>query len=274
MKNILKKTILMTSLILGSAIASANPAAPLGATIAQSTVKATDSSKTIESLEKAIKASAIAQNPAFKINSITQVPNVPSLYEVIHNRNNIFYITADGSHIIDGSVISLKDMTNLTAEKKLEISAIKFKDLPKNPIILKNGTGVNKIAVFSDPTCPHCKNLEPELQKLKDVTISLYVLPILSEASQTLAENILCSKKPGESWSKWMLEGKKPEEKTCSNGAKNINTNLNFAKEYEINGTPTIIFENGEVVKGSHPASKIQEYFTVLKEKEQDSKKK
>lgn len=265
MKNIFKKT----ALALSVGLLSLSGSAVFAATATKDVVK--DSA--ITAIEKSI-GETIGKNKDFKLESITPVEGFPGLYEVIHNRKNIFYVNSAGTHIVDGSIIKLDGFENITADKKAALSMINFADLPKNPIILKEGKGENKLAVFADPNCVHCKNLEPELQKLKNVTISLYILPILSEDSQNKAENILCSKKPGEAWSKWMLEGKTPEEKTCTTGAKTINTHLNFAKEYGISGTPTLVFANGEVAQGSFPAAKIQDYFKTLKEREAEAKAK
>lgn len=260
MKNIFKKTALTLSIGLLSMSA-----------FASGTTEDIAKDPAIPAIEKSINET-IGKNPDFKLGSITAVEGLPGIYEVIHNRKEIFYINSTGTHIVDGAIIKLEGFENLTVNKKSIISKINLKDLPKDPIILKQGKGENKLAVFADPNCTHCKTLEPELHKLTNVTISLYPLPILSEDSQIKSESILCTKNTGTAWTKWMLEGVEPKANDCSAGAKKINNNLNFAKEYDITSTPIIIFANGEVATGTFPAAKIQEYFQVLNEKEAAAK--
>lgn len=264
MKSILKKNMISISIGLLSATAFA---APKSANIEVKKDVATIA------IENSINNILKKVNPSFKLNSITPLEAIPGLYEVVHNKNNITYMTADGSYLIDGSIILVNEMKNITRESKIKLSNIDFKTLPANPIVYKRGTGVNKIAVFSDPTCPYCKSFETELAKLKDVTISLYIIPILGDKAKKIAESVLCSKNASSAWNQWMIEGKTPEEKSCDIAKKKIETNIAFAKANGINGTPALIFENGDIISGMSPAETVESKFLSIKESKIKNKK-
>jgi len=80
----------------------------------------------------------------------------------------------------------------------------------KDAIVWKNGTGARKLVVFSDPNCGYCKRLEVDLQKLKNVTVYTFLIPVLGPESGEKSKNIWCSKDQAKAWLGWMLEGKLP----------------------------------------------------------------
>lgn len=62
-------------------------------------------------------------------------------------------------------MIRLKDQKNLTNSLMLTQNQIDWKKLPlKDAIKSVKGTGKRQLAIFSDPNCPYCKQLEVELE--------------------------------------------------------------------------------------------------------------
>jgi thiol:disulfide interchange protein DsbC len=191
-----------------------------------------------------------------KIDEVTKTP-VPGLWEV-RIGNDVVYTDADGNHLIQGEIIDARNKVNLTRQRIDKLTAIKFEQLPlKDAMVIKQGSGARRLAVFADPNCGYCKRLERDLVALKDVTIYTFLYPVLGPDSDTKSRAIWCSKDSMKVWRDWMLDGTAPPRSMgqCSTAA--IERNVGFGRKYRINGTPAIIFENGDRVPGAIPAAEL-----------------
>ena len=187
-----------------------------------------------------------------------------NMYE-IRLGTDIVYSDPNGLYLIMGNVIDMQSKKNLTEERVDQISKIDFNALPKQHAIkVVKGDGSAQMAVFSDPNCGHCKYLEKNLQKVDNVTVYLFTLPILSDSSKTIAENAWCSDNPVKSWQNWMLGGVKPVKTkvTCSLPEKEIKQ---LAEKLGIRGTPTIFFSDGTRVPGAVEAQDINFKLKTLR---------
>jgi len=201
--------------------------------------------------EAVIRKNLAQRLPEFpKIDEVTRTP-VPGIWEV-RVGSEVLYSDADGSHIFEGELIDTKNKANLTRERIAKLTAIKFDELPiKDAMVIKQGNGSRKLAVFADPNCGYCKRLERDLVALKDVTIYNFVYPVLGPDSNEKSRAIWCSKDAMKTWRDWMLDGVTPPRAMgqCDDAA--ILRTVAYGKKYRINGTPALIFENGERVPGA-----------------------
>ncbi|MGA0610353.1 DsbC family protein [Caldimonas sp. KR1-144] len=200
-----------------------------------------------------------------KIDEVSRTP-VPGLFEV-RVGNDIFYTDAEGAYVVRGEIIELKTRRNLTEERIDKLTAIDFAALPlKDAIVWKTGTGKRKIAVFADPNCGYCKRFETELNKVKDVTVYTFLLPVLGGDSPDKSRAIWCAKDPTAAWRNWMLEGTSPP-KLLGECATPIDRNLELGRKHRINGTPAIVFEDGTRVPGMLNAAQLEKQLTASSSK-------
>ena len=200
-----------------------------------------------------------------KIDEIKVTP-LPGIYEVRHSGSELFYSSGDGSYIIQGALIDTKNKKNLTQDRIAVLTAIDFKALPfKDSFKIVKGNGKRKIAVFEDPNCGYCKQFEKQIEELKDVTIYLFLFPILGPDSVAKSNAIWCAKDQKKAWQDWMIKGIKPDEAKCAETP--IGRNVSFGKQNKLNGTPTIIFEDGTKVPGVMSVPQIEEKFKQLVKK-------
>jgi thiol:disulfide interchange protein DsbC len=90
---------------------------------------------------------------------------------------------------------------NLTEERVEKLTAIDFDQLPlKDSFTIVRGNGKRKLAVFEDPNCGYCKRFERELQKVDNVTVYMFLYPILGPDSVVKSRNIWCAKDKGKAW--------------------------------------------------------------------------
>jgi thiol:disulfide interchange protein DsbC len=207
--------------------------------------------------EAEIRKNLAQRLPEFpKIDEVTKTA-VPGLWEV-RIGNELIYTDAEGDHIFEGELIDTKNKANLTRQRIAKLTAIKFDELPlKDAMVIKQGNGSRKLAVFADPNCGYCKRLERDLVALKDVTIYNFVYPVLGPDSNEKSRAIWCSKDAMKTWRDWMIDGVAPPRAMgkCDDAA--IQRTLDYGKKYRINGTPAIVFENGDRVPGALPAAEL-----------------
>lgn len=156
------------------------------------------------------------------------------LYEVYAD-GTIFYTDEKVSAIVvGGQLVDAKSMKNVTDERMRKLTAIRFGDLPLDRAIKQvRGDGKRVLATFEDPNCGYCKRLAKEMQKLDNVTIYTFLLPILSEDSVRKSRQIWCSSDRAKAWNDWMIDGKAPAvRKDCDTSA--ITKNQDFGRKLNI----------------------------------------
>ncbi len=196
-----------------------------------------------------------------KIDEIVATP-MKGLYEV-RVGTDVFYTDAKGNYIIQGELIDTQARRNLTEDRINKLTAIDFSALPlKDAFTIVRGNGKRKIAVFEDPNCGYCKRFEKDLQNVDNVTVYLFLYPILSPDSAEKARNLWCAKDRATAWQDLMVRDKAPEAATCDTGA--VQRNLAFGKKHKITGTPTVLFADGTRVPGAIGAPAIEKRFAEM----------
>src|SRR6218665_2335546 len=95
---------------------------------------------------------------------------------------------------------------NLTQERVNKLLAGDFSTLPlKDAGTIVRGDGRRRLAIFEDPNCGYCKLLERNLQQVNDITVYLFLYPILNDDSTQKSRNIWCAKDKAGAWQDQML---------------------------------------------------------------------
>ena len=207
-----------------------------------------------------VKSNLSKQHPKLNIENI-QATDMKGIYSGSMD-GQVVYLGEDAQHILVGSMYRLSDQKNLTQDLVLKQNSIDWKKLPLQDAVKSvRGNGKRQIAIFSDPNCPYCKQLEAELSKLNDVTIYTFIYPIKTQ-SIAVSKQVFCEKDPALAWSNLISKGIQPSsKKTCANP---VERNLSLGKSLGLTGTPAIIFSNGFKVMGSHPTQEIEQMWKEL----------
>jgi thiol:disulfide interchange protein DsbC len=200
------------------------------------------------------------------IDEVSKSP-IAGLYEVRVNGTDIFYTDAEGNFLIQGSLMDTRLKRNLTEERVEKLSAIAFDSLPtKDAFTIVRGNGSRKLAVFEDPNCGYCKRFERDLQKVDNVTIQMFLYPILGADSGEKARNIWCSKEPGKVWQDWMVHDKPfPVTVTAACDVGALARNVALGRKHKISGTPTLLFVDGSRVPGAITSAQVEKYLADAK---------
>lgn len=216
--------------------------------------------------EAVIRKNLTKRLPEFKtIDEITKLP-MPGMYEVRVNGTDLYYTDAQGNYIIKGSLLNTQNLRDMTKEKMDKLMAIKFEDLPKKDFFtIVRGNGQRKIAVFEDPNCGFCKRFEKDFQEVDNVTVQVYLYPILGPDSKEKSKKIWCSKDRETAWKDWILN-----QVTTTGGVMPCDTtaldrNLEFGQRYRVEGTPTLFLADGRRVPGAVDAKQVEKLLSEVK---------
>ncbi|MCE4543693.1 MULTISPECIES: DsbC family protein [Caballeronia] len=193
-----------------------------------------------------------------------QKTEIPGLYEV-NLGSQIVYSDATGNYVLIGDLVDTRSSRNLTEARLAETNKIDFAKLPlENAVKVVKGNGSRKIAVFSDPNCPYCKQLESTLKSIDNVTVYTFLYPVLSPDSTAKSKSIWCSKDRGMTWESWMLDHKAPSmAASCDTTA--IDKNLKLGRSMNVTGTPTVFLADGRRLPGAVPADRLEKELSAVR---------
>lgn len=197
------------------------------------------------------------QNTTFK--SVTATP-LPGVYEVVMGKN-VAYVEETGRYFVFGHLFDMQTQTDMTEGKIASVAMANRIDFSKLPladaVVSVKGDGSRKIAVFSDPDCPYCKQLENNLTSLNNVTIYTFLFPLEQLHPQAKAKSIgvWCAADRAKALADLMLRN----ITTSGNCDNPIERNIALAQQMGVNGTPTIILTDGTIMPGAPAAAKLEQ---------------
>jgi thiol:disulfide interchange protein DsbC len=216
--------------------------------------------------EAVIRKNLAKRLPEFKaIDEVVKLP-LPGLYEVRIHGTDLYYTDAQGSYLMQGNLMDTQSQKNLTKLKTDKLMAIRFEDLPKKDFFtIVRGNGQRKIAVFEDPNCGFCKRFEKDFQEVDNVTVQVYLYPILGPDSKEKSKKIWCAKDREVAWKEWILNqvvssaGVMPCDTTA------LERNLDFGQRYRVEGTPTLFLADGRRVPGAVDAKQVEKLLSEVR---------
>lgn len=195
------------------------------------------------------------------IDEVSKTP-MEGLYEIRVNGSELFYTDAKGQFLIQGELIDTQARVNLTEQRIAKLSALPFDRLPlQDAFTIVRGKGERRLAIFVDPNCGFCKRYEQELATLDNVTLHVFLYPILGPDSQVKSEHIWCAADKGKAWEDWMLRGVRPTPAQCDTTA--LTRNVAFGRDHRISGTPTTFVASGARLTGAVALADVENALSV-----------
>jgi thiol:disulfide interchange protein DsbC len=182
---------------------------------------------------------------------------IPGLYEV-YMGDEIIYSDPAGDYVVVGKMIDTQTRDNLTDARLDDHAKIDFSTLPLDKAIkIVKGNGSRKFAVFSDPDCPFCQQLEKTLLSVNDFTMYVFLYPIASLHPQAPAKAhaIWCAPDRAKAWNDWMHEKKLPPAKSCKEDP--VDALQQLGNKMRVNSTPTMYMADGHRIAGAIPLADL-----------------
>lgn len=205
--------------------------------------------------------------PELKTEDVIYLPEVKLFELKLKTSTSLTFTNSTVDYFYSaGELIDPKNKKSVSVERSLVGTQQFFKNLPvQKSIVVKYGKGTRKVAIFSDPDCPFCKSLDKEIHsKLtnQDITFYYYMNPLRipgHEDAPLKARKIWCSNDKSKAWVAWMTTGKLPNNNgSCKNP---VDETKALSDSVGFNSTPTLIFDNGVVLKSAAKAEDIINIF-------------
>ena len=187
---------------------------------------------------------------------------LPGLYEVSMGEN-VAYTDSTGRYFLFGHLYDMQDQVDITEQRKAQGYKTRFPAAVLNHAIRTvHGNGQRVLAVFSDPDCPYCHQLEQQLAMVDNVTIYTFMFPIesLHPQAKAKAESIWCLPQADRAvaWDN-MMKGVMPAPSKCANP---IERNIGLAESLGVNGTPTMFSEDGRKMPGLGTLERLESWLS------------
>ena len=206
--------------------------------------------------------------PRLVVDSLKPSP-VPGLWELVSG-GDVAYFTADGAHMIQGTMFNVQTRRNISEEALTEQRAKALNTISKDALIVYPAKGKAKhtITVFTDPSCPYCKLMHAEIPKFNDLGITVLYAPYARSGNGTLTarqlQEVLCSKDTRAAMDGFMHAPQKNATGAECKAAQELVHVSKVANTVGLKGTPHIVASTGKALSGYMPA---KELLAALQEK-------
>ena len=115
------------------------------------------------------------------------------------------------------------------------------------------------MAMFSDPYCPACRQFERELAKVENLTLYVFMYPVIRPANKDHSVAVWCSPDRAKAWLE-LAAGSRPKVSEAGTSCANpVDKTLQVGRSLGVNSTPTLFLVNGERVAGMLAADDLSD---------------
>jgi len=189
-------------------------------------------------------------DPHTVLDSVKPSP-IKGIYEV-RIGTVIYYASEDGKYIISGNVFETSTQKNLTEAAKGKLYLDMVNKVGESGMIIYEPKQKAKrtLTVFTDVDCPYCRKFHSEVPSHleKGIRIRYIVFPLRGLNTPTYKKEISvwCSNDRQKALTE-AKTGKPVKQKECPNP---IAQNLKLAHALGVDGTPTIMTDEGVLYRG------------------------
>jgi thiol:disulfide interchange protein DsbC len=195
-------------------------------------------------------------NPMIQIESVKPIDETP-FFEVTLKTGERIYTDSTGSHFVAGDLYQVGSggVKNLTDIGRRADRQELLGQLDESTLIVFSPKGEvkHRLLVFTDIDCGYCRRLHSEIEQLQEngVEVRYAAFPRAGVGSDSYNKyvSVYCAKDQNETMT-LAKQGETPEVATCDNP---VADQYKLGQKLGITGTPTLIFEDGEMQPGYAP---------------------
>jgi thiol:disulfide interchange protein DsbC len=197
--------------------------------------------------------------PTVKVDAVQPAP-LPGVYEVIAGEH-VGYTDANADYLILGRLMDTRTREDLSEAHLDAYNSIDFHALPFDKAIkIVKGNGERQLAVFADPDCPYCRQLEKDLRTVTDITVYVFLFPLeaVHQNATAHAHAIWCATDRAATWTDWVLDRKAPAAQAGKCDGDPIGELQTLGASLRVHATPTLFLQNGQRIGGYIPLERLQ----------------
>lgn len=180
----------------------------------------------------------------------------------------VAYISGDGRYLLQGDLIDLDLKVNLSEASRDSARQSMMSKVPHAHMIIFSPKEVKySINVFTDVDCAYCRRLHSQLDEYlaEGIEIRYLLYPRNGPRSESwvTAEQVWCSDNRNEALTLAKLD-KEFDSQECD--ASMVSKHYLMGQDVGLQGTPAIVFENGQLVSGYVPAQRLSEQLALISE--------
>jgi thiol:disulfide interchange protein DsbC len=208
-----------------------------------------------------------ARIPGAKPEELRATP-IPNIYELSRG-SEVAYVTTDGKYAISGDLIDLPHDKDLTEEHRRDVRMKEIAAIPESDMLVFGPRDARyTVTVFTDVDCAYCRQLHSQIADYNRLGIRVqylfYPRTGPNTSSWTKAEQVWCSDNRNEALTRAKLD-QPLKAKAC--GATPVARDYALGKDFGVQGTPSIVTPNGELIGGyMPPADLLQELKKTQKQ--------
>ncbi|MFO8142480.1 MAG: DsbC family protein [Marinobacter sp.] len=218
-------------------------------------------------IEDQIASQLMAAIPGLNVTSVRE-SEATGLYEVQSNNGDTIYTTADGVYLLTGDLLKITDsgIANVSeasraGQRKAQMAAFGGKGIISYPA---KGEQKAVIDVFTDIDCPYCRKMHDEVPELNEygITVNYYGFPRSGPGTPSFRkyESVWCADDQQAAMDA-AKGGWSVVQKACKNP---VEAQYRLGGQVGVTGTPAILLEDGNVVRGYVPARNLAEGLGIL----------
>ncbi|MGA9032059.1 MAG: DsbC family protein [Sulfuricaulis sp.] len=205
---------------------------------------------------KQVKAGLVSSFPELSAATIKPGP-VSGMYEIEFDAK-VFYTTSDGKYLFMGDLVDMGTHTNLTEARRASIRVRLLDEVgEQNMIVMGPANPKRTLTVFFDVDCGYCSKFHLEVPTLNKQGVKVRYLFFprtgLHSESYKRAVAVWCAADRVKAIG-IASAGGKLDMKTCKNP---VEENYLLGQRLDVNGTPTIFFDDGKTIPGYVPAPRL-----------------
>jgi thiol:disulfide interchange protein DsbC len=208
-----------------------------------------------DTASKAARDAVEALGPDIKVDSIQPAP-MPGFYQVVAS-GRMVYVSADGRYMLNGNLIDLKSKTDVSAAAWAATRKAALAKVPASQrLVFSPPNPKHTVTVFTDVDCGFCRQLHAHIDEYNKQGIAVEYVFWPREGvkttggndtpSYTKAVSVWCASDRKNAFNQAM-KGADVKAATCTNPVKD---EFELGERLGVNGTPTVVTENGDVVGG------------------------
>ena len=222
--------------------AATDAAAPAPAANAAAAVTATDPRVAIAAKMQGVKPEDLHATP------------IAGMFELMRGADAA-YVTADGKYAILGDLYENGTSNNLTETRRRDQRLKMLAAIPEAQMVVFGPENAkHTITVFTDMDCAYCRKLHSQISDYNKLGIKVryiaYPRTGPNTASWSKAEQVWCAADRKTALTDAKL-GKTLPDKICPNNP--VAKEYELGQEFNLQGTPTLILGDGELVPGYMP---------------------